>query len=245
MSGHHWLPLACLEVEVMLRRTVSRPFCRCQALIWGLRPDFYYCQTRICCLTRGRVCRLQLLLALASAVILGSESRRTHDDILLSQIRESPNLEGQISLFMSPQERGSQSYFTTGGLPPSCESVAVVTWLRNHCLATDVFSGSIPAFSRRVTNNDFAMKLLFKVFIWSSVIIRRFPVKRRLVCCCSSERNNRLAQATTVQYVRQAVDNLSLRRPGFSSSAVNEIVASKCCVLPVCAPDPYNLLPLS
>jgi hypothetical protein len=35
-------------------------------------------------LTRGRVCRLQLLLVLASAVILRSESRGTHDHILLS-----------------------------------------------------------------------------------------------------------------------------------------------------------------
>jgi hypothetical protein len=41
-------------------------------------------------LTRGRVCRLQLLLALASAVILGSETRGTRDHILLSQIRDFP-----------------------------------------------------------------------------------------------------------------------------------------------------------
>jgi hypothetical protein len=39
-------------------------------------------------MTRGRVCRLQLLLALASAVILMSESRQTRDHILLSQIRD-------------------------------------------------------------------------------------------------------------------------------------------------------------
>jgi hypothetical protein len=38
-------------------------------------------------LTRGCVCRLQWLLGLASAVIL-SESRGTHDHILLSKIRE-------------------------------------------------------------------------------------------------------------------------------------------------------------
>jgi hypothetical protein len=36
---------------------------------------------------------------LASAVILGSESRGTHDHILLSQIRDSPNLEGQVPVF--------------------------------------------------------------------------------------------------------------------------------------------------
>jgi hypothetical protein len=41
-------------------------------------------------LTRGRVCRLQLLLAFASVVILGSESRGTRDHILLSQIRDIP-----------------------------------------------------------------------------------------------------------------------------------------------------------
>jgi hypothetical protein len=36
------------------------------------------------------VCRLQLLLALASAVILGSESRGTRDHILISQIGDFP-----------------------------------------------------------------------------------------------------------------------------------------------------------
>jgi hypothetical protein len=46
-------------------------------------------------LTRGLVCCLQLLLVLASALILRSESRGTHDHILLSQIRDSPNLESE------------------------------------------------------------------------------------------------------------------------------------------------------
>jgi hypothetical protein len=55
-------------------------------------------------LTRGWVCRLQLLLVL-SAVILRSESRGTHDHILLSQIRDSPNLEGQVPVFISPRNR--------------------------------------------------------------------------------------------------------------------------------------------
>jgi hypothetical protein len=44
-------------------------------------------QLRVCrcgalSLTRGRVCRLQLLLGLASAVIVGFESRVTHDHIV-------------------------------------------------------------------------------------------------------------------------------------------------------------------
>jgi hypothetical protein len=55
--------------------------------------------------TRGRVCRPHLLLALAIAIFLGSESRGTHDHILLSQIRDSPKLEGQ-GLVFNPQEQG-------------------------------------------------------------------------------------------------------------------------------------------
>jgi hypothetical protein len=53
-------------------------------------------------LTRGWVLRLQLLLVLASAVILRSESIGTHDHILLSQIRDSHNLEGQIPYLYPP-----------------------------------------------------------------------------------------------------------------------------------------------
>jgi hypothetical protein len=61
-------------------------------------------------LTRERVCRLQLLLVLASALILGSESCGTRDHILLSQIRDSHNLEGQIPVFKSPRNRVAQLY---------------------------------------------------------------------------------------------------------------------------------------
>jgi hypothetical protein len=48
---------------------------------------------------------LQLLLVLASAVILGSDPRETRDHILLSQFRDSPNLEGQVPVFISPRNR--------------------------------------------------------------------------------------------------------------------------------------------
>jgi hypothetical protein len=48
-----------------------------------------------------------MLLVLASAIILGSESRGTHYHILLSQIREFPNLEGKVPAFISIlQEQG-------------------------------------------------------------------------------------------------------------------------------------------
>jgi hypothetical protein len=58
----------------------------------------------------GWVYCLQLLLSLARAVILRSESRRTHDHILMSPIRDSPNLEGQVPVFISPRNRVAQLY---------------------------------------------------------------------------------------------------------------------------------------
>jgi hypothetical protein len=59
---------------------------------------------------RGWASLLQLLLTLASAVILRSESRGTHDHILLSQIQDSPNLEGQVPVFISRKYRMAQLY---------------------------------------------------------------------------------------------------------------------------------------
>jgi hypothetical protein len=82
---------------------------------WDPRPVFFF-QMNTCfrspyvifSLTRRRVCRLQLLLTLASAVILRSESRRPHDNILLSQIWDFHNLVGQVSVFISPRNRVTQ-----------------------------------------------------------------------------------------------------------------------------------------
>jgi hypothetical protein len=61
-------------------------------------------------LTSKWVCCLQLLLVLARAVILRSESRGTHDHILLSQIRDSPNLPSQVPVFISPRNRVVRLY---------------------------------------------------------------------------------------------------------------------------------------
>jgi hypothetical protein len=47
-------------------------------------------------LTRGYIYNLQLLLGLASGVILESEYSRTYKHILLSQIRDFHNMEGQV-----------------------------------------------------------------------------------------------------------------------------------------------------
>jgi hypothetical protein len=56
-------------------------------------------------LRRGWVCHLQLLLGLASTLFLRSESFWTHDHILLSHIRDSPNLEGRVLVFISTRNR--------------------------------------------------------------------------------------------------------------------------------------------
>jgi hypothetical protein len=45
-----------------------------------------------------------------SAVFLRSESHGTHDHILLPQFLRLPNLEGQVPVFISPRNSGSQSY---------------------------------------------------------------------------------------------------------------------------------------
>jgi hypothetical protein len=114
LNGLPWYLYFKVKVWPMLRPTGNRPVSWCQAPSEAYDQIFFSVrQLQVCwceapSLTRGRVCRLQLLLVLASAVILGSESRGTHDHILKYQIRDFPNLKGHIPLFIFPRNRVAQ-----------------------------------------------------------------------------------------------------------------------------------------
>jgi hypothetical protein len=125
-----WSRTALVWVWVMLRPMVSRLICLGIKHPSGAYDQIFITvrQLRVCwcgalSLTRGRVCRLRLLLALASAVILVS--------VILSQIRDVPfrhllRLAEIRCRYSTPPPHGadtsrsqSQSYITTDGEPAS------------------------------------------------------------------------------------------------------------------------------
>jgi hypothetical protein len=105
-----------VQSSLMLRPTVSRQVCLVIKQPSGAYDQNFITvrQLRVCwcgalSLTRGRVCRLQLLLALASAVILGSESRGTRDHILLSQIWDFSFCRQPVAEYWFVKQKGSES----------------------------------------------------------------------------------------------------------------------------------------
>jgi hypothetical protein len=103
------------RVRVTLRLAVHRQSIRLSDKPhWDPRPQLLFSKWTppyvTSFLTRGWICRLQFQLVLASAIILSSESRGTQDHILLSQIRDSLNIDGPISVFISPWNRMARLY---------------------------------------------------------------------------------------------------------------------------------------
>jgi hypothetical protein len=88
----------------------------CQSPICGLRADFYYCQTVADLLIWGALSdeRTGLPFSIAAGTHQSSNTwvrvPRTRDHILLSQIRDYPNLEGQFPVFISPGKRVAHLY---------------------------------------------------------------------------------------------------------------------------------------
>jgi hypothetical protein len=106
-----------VEVEVNLRPTVSRPVCpgvrrptgTCDQCFFLLEISFRH--MRVCyfvapSLTRGRVCNLlyNCFWALPEQSLLG-RSPAELTTIFYCLIWDSPNLEGQVPIFISPRNR--------------------------------------------------------------------------------------------------------------------------------------------
>jgi hypothetical protein len=115
-----WEGLSEFEVEVTLRATVSRPVClgvrypsrTCDQFFFLLEISFR--QLRVCyfvapSLTRGRVCNLlyNCFWAWPGKSLLGRNPAELMT-IFYCLICDSPNLEGQVPVFISPRNRVAQ-----------------------------------------------------------------------------------------------------------------------------------------
>jgi hypothetical protein len=124
--------LTGFKVKVMLRSTVGQSI-PVPSPTWAQDQIFVTVRQLSVCwcgspsLTRRQVCHLQLLLVLPNAVILRSKSCRTNDHILLFQMWDSPDLKGQVPIFIFPRNRVAVIPPGTGF--PSC----CLPWLAGLC----------------------------------------------------------------------------------------------------------------
>jgi hypothetical protein len=111
-----------VKVEVNLRPTVSRPVCLGVRRPSGTYDQFFFLleisfrQLRVCyfvapSLTRGRVCNLlyNCFWALPEQSLLG-RSPAELKIIFYCLVWDSPNLEGQVPVFISPRNKVAQLY---------------------------------------------------------------------------------------------------------------------------------------
>jgi hypothetical protein len=108
--------LSEIRTKFMLRPTVTRPVCLCIKPIWGLRPDFCYCQTVADLLMSGPHSdeRMGLSFKIADGPRQRSHSRfrvpRVSRPYFTASYSRLPNLEGQVPIFISHRYRLARLY---------------------------------------------------------------------------------------------------------------------------------------
>jgi hypothetical protein len=141
---------------------------------------------------RGRVCSLQMLLGLASAVFLGFESSGTYHHILLSQIRDPPiwraRTEHIDTLRGSPYRTGNTD--TLCGSPYLTGDTDTLVWDKGKFLNDthgDIQCNSPLLLNMPTIERKFSSKVdLFIVIIWMKNVAKKSLTRKSnksLVTC--------------------------------------------------------------
>jgi hypothetical protein len=93
-----WLTQSSQDCQPTFRRNISPPFSWTNTKLINIGATS---------LTRGGSVVFSCWLSLANGVFIGCESRGNHDHIWFSQYWDSPNLESQVPVFISPIEQCS------------------------------------------------------------------------------------------------------------------------------------------